>query len=50
MYDDEIALCEGFFETIVGTGNVNAGISRLMLLVIAFIVIFGTGFWLLWPK
>ncbi len=50
MKDDEIARGEGSFETIVGKGNVNAGIGRLLLLVVAFIVIFGTGFWLIWPN
>jgi hypothetical protein len=50
MTEDERARGEGFFEIIVGNGNVNAGIGRLLLLVIAFIVIFGTGFWYVWPK
>lgn len=49
MNDDEIARGEGFFEIIVGNGNVNEGIGRLLLLVLAFIVVFGTGFWLFWP-
>jgi len=49
MNDDEYARGEGWFEAVVGSGNVNVGIGRLLLVVVLFILVFGTGFWLFWP-
>lgn len=50
MNDDEYARGEGWFEILVGNGNVNEGIGRLLLLIICYIGILGTTFWLFWPE
>lgn len=39
-----------WFDVIVGNGNVNVGIARLLLLVVVFIVVFGTIMWTVLPR
>jgi hypothetical protein len=40
---------EGLWTVIVGNGNVNEGMARLIGLIALFIVVFGTLFWWISP-
>ncbi|NLR98594.1 hypothetical protein HGP17_17385 [Rhizobium sp. P38BS-XIX] len=40
---------ENWYELIVGNGNVNQGLARVMGFILAFVVVVGAIFWMIYP-